>query len=68
MSTTTENTTFGATPATAPDAPTTTVAVEAKTDNRKGQRKSTGTDGTVSYGVKPDGTPRRKPGRRPKSS
>lgn len=34
-----------------------------KVDRRKGQRKTVNTDGTVSYGFKADGTPRKKPGR-----
>lgn len=34
-----------------------------KTDRRKGARKSQLADGTVSYGFKADGTPRKKPGR-----
>jgi len=39
-----------------------------KVDRRKGVRKTTNADGTVSYGFKSDGTPRSKPGRRPKAA
>lgn len=39
-------------------------AVE-KVDNRKGKRRVDHADGTRSYGLKADGTPRSKPGRRP---
>ena len=44
----------------APEAP--------KVDRRKGIRKEVAADGTVSYGFKADGTPRSKPGRRPKAA
>jgi hypothetical protein len=41
-------------------------ALEAeKADNRKGKRRVDHADGTRSYGLKADGTPRSKPGRRP---
>lgn len=43
------------------------VAVPApKVDRRKGERKVQNPDGTVSYGLKADGTPRAKPGRKAK--
>lgn len=42
--------------------------VAPKQDRRKGSRKTLNADGTVSYGVKADGTPRSKPGRRPKAA
>lgn len=38
------------------------------TDRRFGNRKVENADGTISYGLKVDGTPRRKPGRKPKSA
>ena len=44
----------------APEAP--------KVDRRKGERKVKNADGSVSYGFKADGTPRAKPGRRPKAA
>lgn len=37
-----------------------------KVDSRKGSRKVKNADGTVSYGVKADGTLRQKPGRKAK--
>ena len=49
-------------------APAPEVEAPAKTDRRKGSRKTTNADGTVSYGLKADGTPRSKPGRRPKAA
>ncbi len=46
------------------------IAIEAeippKADRRKGERKVQNADGTVSYGLKADGTPRKKPGRKAK--
>lgn len=37
-----------------------------KVDHRKGERKVKNDDGTISYGLKADGTPRSKPGRKAK--
>lgn len=58
------------TPTTEAPASTGTVRVtgEGKADNRRGPRKTVSADGSVSYGVKADGTPRRKPGRPSKAS
>lgn len=43
----------------APEAP-----VAEKVDRRQGKRRIDHADGSVSYGLKADGTPRSKPGRR----
>ncbi len=43
------------------------VPAEPKVDRRKGERKVQNVDGSVSYGLKADGTPRKKPGRKPKA-
>lgn len=40
------------------------VEAAAKEDRRKGKRRVDNDDGTRSYGLKADGTPRSKPGRR----
>lgn len=39
-----------------------------KVDRRKGKRRVDNADGSTSYGFKADGTPRKKPGRRPKAA
>lgn len=52
-----------------PAAPVVVVGdVEQTNDRRFGTRKTENADGSVSYGLKTDGTPRKRPGRKPKSA
>ncbi len=41
--------------------------IDEKNDRRYSPRKVVNVDGTISYGLKADGTPRRRPGRKAKS-
>lgn len=43
----------------APEVP----ATDVKSDHRKGSRKTVNPDGSISYGFKKDGTPKKRPGR-----
>lgn len=43
------------------------VDAEGTNDRRFGTRKIENVDGSVSYGLKTDGTPRKRPGRKPKA-